>query len=238
MQSAAQSLLLTDLTWKEVRDHLDRDRRLIVPVGACDQFGPHLTIGAGTLVTEAFAKRLSEDFGVLRAPTAPFGVNVPTDLPLPGAAGVRAKTLHSALNDLLACWEDGGFDEFILLSAHDYDAHLEAVATATAAGSRVRVIELLRLDLSPILDGDGGAEHGGEVLTSLLLHLAPQRVRPGQAQDHPADERSARHRRIRCIPEGAPGSIGEPSLASAEKGRRLYEHIYEKIRARVFTAPE
>src|SRR5690606_17456300 len=35
-----KSLLLTDLTPGEIRAHLDFDRRLIVPVGACDQYGP------------------------------------------------------------------------------------------------------------------------------------------------------------------------------------------------------
>lgn len=238
MHHAAHSLLLTDLTWKEVRDHLDRDRRLIVPVGACDQYGPHLTLGAGSLVAEAFARRLSEDFGVLRAPLVPFGVNVPGDRALAGAAGVRPKTLRSALNDVLGAWEDAGFREFILLTAHDYDAHLEAVATATTAESRVRVIELLSVDLTPLLEGEGEAEHGGEALTSLLLHLHPDHVRPELAADHPADGRAVRYRRIHCIPDDSPGSIGQPSLASAAKGRRLYEDIYEKIRSRVFDAPD
>lgn len=238
MHHAAHSLLLTDLTWKEVRDHLDRDRRLIVPVGACDQYGPHLTLGAGSLVAEDFARRLSEDFGVLRAPLVPFGVNVPSDRALAGAAGVRPKTLRSALNDILGAWEDAGFREFILLTAHDYDTHLEAVATATTSESRVRVIELLSVDLTPLLEGDGDAEHGGETLTSLVMHLHPDHVRPELAVDHPADKSSARYRRIRNIPDDSPGSIGQPGLASAEKGRRLYEDIYEKIRSRVFDAPD
>jgi creatinine amidohydrolase/Fe(II)-dependent formamide hydrolase-like protein len=36
------------------------------------------------------------------------------------------------------------------------------------------------------------------------------------------------------IPEVSPGSIGRPRLASAEKGRRLYERIHGRVRERVF----
>src|SRR5690606_4895416 len=61
MNSSLDSLLLTNLSWTEVRDRLAQDGRLIVPLGACDQYGPHLPIGAATLVTEAFARQLSTD---------------------------------------------------------------------------------------------------------------------------------------------------------------------------------
>ena len=39
------------------------------------------------------------------------------------------------------------------------------------------------------------------------------------------------------VPRASPGSIGRPTLASAEKGRALYERIYGRIRDRVFVAP-
>jgi creatinine amidohydrolase len=221
-----------------VREHLDRDQRLIVPVGACEQYGPHLPLGAATLVAEAFAANLSRDFGVLRAPAIPYGVNVPSERPYSGSATLREKTLHALLNDLLASWEDDGFREFILLSVHDYDSHIEAVATVTGTSSRVRVIEMLNIDLSEILAGSAAPQHGGETLTSLMLHLHPDRVSMDRAVDLLPDDRSMSSlRRITCIPAESSGSLGQPSLATAERGRRLYEHIYEKIRTRVFAAP-
>jgi creatinine amidohydrolase len=239
MASAQTSLLLTELTWPEVREHLDRDQRLIVPVGACDQYGPHLPLGAATAVVEAFARHLSRDFAVLRAPVIPYGVNVPGEKPYAGAASLREKTLHALLNDLLARWEDHGFREFILLTVHDYDAHVEAIATVTAtSSSRIRAIELLNIDLSGILHSGSGAQHGGETLTSLLLHLYPDSVRMDRAVDYlPPDRTVSTLRRIPRIPAASPGSLGQPTLASAEQGRRLYEHIYEKIRSRVFVDP-
>lgn len=240
MASAQTSLLLTELTYREVRDRLDGDQRLIVPVGACDQYGPHLPIGAATMVADAFARHLSHDFRVLRAASIPYGVNVPAGKVYAGAATVREKTLHAMINDLLACWEDAGFREFILLTVHDFDRHVEAIATATGTNSRIRVIEVLNIDLTDHLESVQGPDHGGETLTSLMLHLYPECVRFDQAVDYvPSDRTVSTLRRIPHIPPDAPGSLGQPTLASAEKGRRLYEYIYGKIRSRVFVdAPE
>ena len=153
MPSVPGSHALADLTWPEVQAHLARDSRLIVPIGVCDQFGPHLPVGSATLVAEAFATALSEDFGVLRAPTLPYGVALPADRDFPGATTLREKTLHRTLNDLLGSWEDGGFTEFILITVHGFDPHVEALATVQGTQARIRVIEALNLDFSDLRSG-------------------------------------------------------------------------------------
>jgi creatinine amidohydrolase len=238
MPSTNDSLLISDLSWPEVGEHLVRDQRLIVPVGALDQYGPHLPLGASTRIVEAFARDLSQDFQVLRAPPVSFGVNVPSERYFPGTATVRAKTLHQFLNDLLASWEDHGFREFILLTIHDYDSHVEAIATVTGTHSRVRIIEIFNMDLSEFRDGVGAPEHGGEATTALMLHLYPESVRMDLAIDYAPTKRAVSpSRRVTRIPEDSPGSLGSPALATPEKGRRLYEYIYEKIRTRVFVDP-
>ena len=42
---------------------------------------------------------------------------------------------------------------------------------------------------------------------------------------------------VRVAIAGSSGSIGRPSLASAEKGAAIYAHILEKVRTHVFIAP-
>ncbi len=233
------TLLLTELTPDEVADHLDRDSRLIIPIGTCDQYGPHLPIGAATLVAEALASRLSRERGVLRAPTVPFGVNTPAERRFSGASTLREKTLHGLLNDLLSSWEDTGFTEFILLTVHEYDSHAEAMATTTGTGARVRAIEALNLDLSGLLDRDYPIEHGGEALTSLMLFLYPEKVRMDRAVDYlPGSGAISTLRRLVRIPADSSGSMGCPTLATEEKGRLLFDHISERILSRVFTDDE
>jgi creatinine amidohydrolase len=240
MLTPARSYAIADLPWTDVAAHLERDRRLIVPVGACEQSGPHLPVGAGTVVAEALARDLSREFAVLLAPTLPYGVNLPGEETYPGGAALRPKTLHRALNELLAGWAAQGFQEFVAITANVHGPHAEAIATVRAAGGRVRVVEALSPDLSTFLEGEAGPEHAGEVLTSLLLHLRPGCVRLDRASDFvmdPAMRRKFVSGRLRRVPSGGGGAVGEPSLASAAKGRAIYEHILQKIRLKVFIAP-
>ena len=239
MPLAPRSSRLDELSWVDVQARLERDTRLIVPIGTCDQYGPHLPLGAGTLIAEAVADELSRDFDVLRAPTIAYGVNLPTEAVYPGTAGLQEKSLHRALNDLLASWETNGFTEFILITAHRFDPHIDVLASATGSRARVRAVELLGINSSDLLEGGTGPEHGGEVMTSLLLHLYPARVRMDRAADHALDARTeARRRRLTRLPPDCPGSVGQPSLASAEKGRRIFELMLQRVRARVFLQPE
>ena len=120
------------MSWPEVAEHLERDRRLIIPIGTCEQHGRHLPLGTDSLLAERLANDLSEEFGVLVAPTLAYGVNVDTEQAYAGTASLRRKTLHRALNDLLAAWEGHGFEEFILITAHFHDP-LSRHTTATVA---------------------------------------------------------------------------------------------------------
>ncbi|HEX6926397.1 MAG TPA: creatininase family protein [Longimicrobiaceae bacterium] len=233
MVRSPNPFLLTELSWKEVERHLQRDRRLLVPIGVCDQYGPHLPIGASTIVAEAVTGELSREFGILLAPTFPVGVNLAADRPFPGTAGAQEKTLHRLLNDVLAAWEDSGFEEFILVTAHDYDPHIEALASVSGTRARVRVIEVLGIDFSEFLDGRVEPQHGGEVLTSLMLYLRPDKVNLAQAQDFDPPNPHGEPWRIDHLPPSSSGSVGYPSRATAEKGRLIFEHILSRIRTKV-----
>ncbi len=239
MTASHRSYFLTELSWPEVASHLKQESRLIVPVGACDQYGLHLPLGASTRVAEAIAADLSREFGVLCAPAFPYGVNVTTKRPFAGAASLREKTLHRALNDLLAAWESQGFTEFIMITVQGYDPHVEAIAAVIVGTARVRVVEALCMDFSPFLDGAGGPQHAGEIETSLLLHLFPEIVRMEAAEDFIPDPSRFPlfGRGIPPLPGDSPGSVGRPTLASAEKGERIYAHILQKIREKIFLAP-
>ncbi|MGH7458000.1 MAG: creatininase family protein [Longimicrobiaceae bacterium] len=241
MASSLRSCSLTDLSWVEVERHLEADRRLIVPVGECDQHGPHLPLGATSRITRALARDLSGEFGVLRAPLFPYGVNVPSQRLHPGAGELREKILHRALNDLLAGWERQGFDEFILLTAHGHGPHVEQAATVSVRQARVRAVDALAVDVSEFLPGCSWPQHGGEVVTSLLLYLCPEVVELESAVDfevEPAGFRPFARSALPRLPASCPGSVGRPSRASPETGRAIYDYIHHKIRQTVFLAPE
>ena len=207
-------------------------RALIVPVGTTEQHGPHLPLGCDTIIVERLSDDLSAAFTVLRAPTVEFGVHA-ISRPFPGGAALRHRTLHRVMNELIESWEEGaGVREFMILTAQASEAHLEALSTIRTEQATVQVVDVFGLDFGPLLDQPGAPIHGGELDTSLLLYLAPEVVRMDLALDFALTPKMlSRYRpgHSRRLPEGSPGSVGYPSLASAQKGEVLYKFILDRI---------
>lgn len=236
MGAVKRPLRIKFLAPAEVRRTLEADPRLIIPVGTCEYHGAHLPLGCDTILVERLADDLSGEFGILVAPTVEYGVNVPTALPQPGSATVRRKTLRRWVNDLLLDWERQGVQEFLLLTAHGHAPHQEALGTVVTECARVRVIDVLSIELGSLVEHPDGPIHGGEVDTSLALFVAPHLVRMDEARDFILPDSAVRRYRrgsTMRLPALAGGSVGEPTRASAEKGQRIFEFIKERIRSRV-----
>lgn len=204
----ARPLRLKEMTPAEAARVLSACGRLLVPAGTLEARGPHLPLGCDTVILERLADDLSAATRIPRAPAIEYGVHATRDNPAVGTAALTRKTLHRAVNELIALWEEvGGVRDTLILTAHAADQHLEALSTIRTNG-RVRVTDILSLDsLPPLLEARFGPWHGGEVDTSLMLHLAPNLV---------------------DVQRMAP-----TLLASKEKGARFYQAILSTLTDRL-----
>ena len=231
------SLALDELSWIDAAAHLARNPRMIIPVGALEQHGPHLPLGSNVLIARRLAVDLSLEFGVLRAPTMYYGVNVKSERDYAGTATLRQKTLHRVMNELLAAWEADGVKEFIIITAHRHEPHLDALATLITAAARVRVVSLWDVEVGELLEKQPGHLHGCEAETSLMLYLYPELVRLERARDFVLpEEQFQRYIRgqLPKPPPGGAGAVGFPTAAPAEKGAAIYRRIVDAVRRAVF----
>lgn len=228
---------LKEMTPDQVRDRLVGRPWLIVPVGTTEQHGPHLPLGIDSIIVERLADDLSARFGIPRTPTVEYGVNTSTRWTFTGGATLKRKTLHRVMNELVESWETmARVREFVVLTAQGGEAHQEALSTIRVLESKVHVVDIFALDFAHLTDRPGGPIHGGEVDTSLLLYIAPDLVRMASAQDYaltPAQLSRYRRGESRPIPTVV-GSLGYPSMASAQKGEQLYRFIVERVAERCF----
>ena len=226
---------LNHLSWPEVRLHLERDPRLILPVGALDHHGPHLPLGANTLIAERVARTLSARLRVVLAPTFHYGLTKPDRTPYPGTGTLRRKTFHRAINELLASWDDHGIAEVVVITAQRHEPHVEALLTELTSTSTTEVVDLTTIDVADLVEGRPAHERGGELETSLLLHLAPELVRMDQAvdyTDHPGPPAKYVQERVSSPHPDSQGVVGRPTLATEEKGRAIFErYITVLVRA-------
>jgi creatinine amidohydrolase len=233
------SYALDALAWTDVGQLLAHDPRLLLPVGALGQHGPHLPLGTNTFLADAVARRVSEALSILRAPAFAYGVTGEPGGRHAGTSTLRRKTLHRAINELIAGWEDHGVSEIVVITAHRFEPHLDALLMALTSRSTTTVIDLYTVDVSDLLDGDPHLEHGGELETSLMLHLAPERVCSDRIQDSPITNGAGTyfHHRMPTAPAASQGVLGFPSRASAEKGAAVLERWVNSIVAALGRRP-
>jgi creatinine amidohydrolase len=239
------------LSWQEV-ERLDRENTLIIiPTGAIEQHGPHLPIDTDifnsvTISEEVARTFLSNDKSVLLAPPIWWGTS-PHHLGFPGTLSLRANTMSSIVADLISSLLPHGFFRFLILNGHGGNA---GILTATVSqmneklGISIPVLSywtmiketLIAIGESPI----GGMGHACEMETSLMLHLRPELVHMELAvKEIPVEFTTRSSIDFRAGgPVGIPldfkrdsehGVMGDPTVASAEKGARIFKDATESV---------
>lgn len=158
---------MSELDPIRARELLERVPRLLVPVGTMVPRGDRLPLSADTIIVDRIADDLSAKLQIARAPVIPFGVHARSDPDAPGSASLTRKTLHRMMNELIAAWEtEAKVREFVILTTHTADAHLEALSTIRSTNS-VRLVDVFQF---PIESDQQDTE---PIEVPLLAWLAP-----------------------------------------------------------------
>jgi len=231
--------LLDETTWKTVRG--TAYEVAVLPWGATEAHNFHLPYGTDNIETTGIAARaagLAWERGARVAvlPTVPFGVNT-GQLDIPLCINMNPTTQLAVLRDVAASLAGQGLRKLVILNGHggnDFRWMIRELQPALP-------LFLCTVDWFRCVDPrsyftDLG-DHGGELETSVMLHLAPAQVRPlGEAGPG-----AARRSRIPAFREGwawAPRrwtqvtddtGVGDPRAATAEKGARYVDAVSAKI---------
>jgi creatinine amidohydrolase len=236
---AGRPYVLAETTWKAVRD---TDYEVaVLPWGATEAHNYHLPYGADIIESERIAiesaRQAWEDGAkVIVLPTVPFGVNT-QQLDIKLTLNLNPSSQARLLEDLVRCLDGQGIPRLVILNGHGGNDFRHMIREFQP---HVRIF-LCTLNWYAVVPAEGyfskTGDHAGELETSLMLHLAPDWVLPLSQ----AGKGSAKSFRIKALRERwawAPRQwtevtsdtgVGDPSLASAEKGQRYFEAVTEKI---------
>jgi len=226
-----EPLLLENLGWPDVAAYLEKDDRIILPTGSCEQHGRHLVFGTDALVPYAIAQRVSQRTGVLVAPPLNYGMSL-HHLVFPGSIALRPETLAHAAEDILRSLYQHGFRRVLILNGHG--GNIAALQCAVQLlghelpDLQVRLRQWWREpEVQAILQEAFPGQRGGHAAqgeTSVVLALRPEVVRLERARHSPEAPRpgvltGATFQRY--YPHGVIG--GDPRQARAEVGERVLE---------------
>jgi creatinine amidohydrolase len=104
-----------DLNWMQLEEYLERDDRIVLPVGSTEQHA-YLSLETDNLLAERAAVEAAEPFGVPVLPVLAYGVTGFTAYP--GSPTLREATLLAALSDIVDSLLGQGFARILVVNAH------------------------------------------------------------------------------------------------------------------------
>jgi creatinine amidohydrolase len=231
--------LVADLTWDQVKVRLARGALAILPIGAgAKQHGLHLPMNTDQIVAEHLAHALASRFDALIWPTLTYGF-YPAFTAYAGSVSLTSQTFKATVGEII----DGllGFGAarvLVLDTGLSTNWHVGKAISECANGSQVRHIKVFSgqrfLEAAEVLREQTLGSHADELETSLMLAIAPERVdmtrasaspisagRPVPGPLTPDDPTSSNY--------SPSGSLGDPTLASREKGLILLRAILDDL---------
>ena len=223
----------------------------VLPVAATEQHGPHLPLSVDSVLVDgivaASLPHLAPELSVLFLPTQAVGLS-PEHARFPGTLTLKTETVLRLWTDIGESVAAAGVRKLLLFNSHGGQVSvLDLVARDLRARLNLLVYSCSWFNL-PLHDAQGqdlnalfSAEehrfgiHGGEIETSMMLALAPQRVQIDQAR-HFASTAQARAQQFPILGNGRSaklgwqtqdyhpaGAVGHAAAATAAKGEALVQ---------------
>ncbi|MGD9495536.1 MAG: creatininase family protein [Armatimonadota bacterium] len=238
--------MFRDQSSEALRGWIERGALLTLPVGTTEEHGPHLPVDTDARIAEAYGAALADALGgeppTLVMDTIRYGYSMKIMQRWPGTIVVRTRVFMDYVLDVCASALAMGFHKLALLDCHGHHSGLLNTVSrelCDATDTAIAILSPARLSAEAFnavrRSGQGGAIHGGEWETSLLLHLCPQVVDMSRAVAEPMRYRSdfiagdnfLGAQRVTWstwyLQESASGIYGDPTVATAETGRVIME---------------
>lgn len=227
-------MILADMTMTQVEEALKSCSTVFIPFGALEEHGPHLPLSTDTIQACEVGRRAAEQIPLFVAPPVHYG-NCRSTSDHPGTVSISTATLKGLLKDIVRSFYKQGIRNVIALTGHAGGAHRLALQDAgeellqELPELRIAVVteyELAKEEGRGLVETPGDA-HAGEIETSRIMHSHPHLVQGTAPEEYPAFPAGLLVRDKRRYWPG--GVWGDPSKATAEKGRRIEELVVRKV---------
>jgi creatinine amidohydrolase len=250
MGSARAMYRLEELTWPEAQAAIRAGAMAVIPVGSLEQHGRHLAVNTDNVIGDALGEAVVREgvargLGLLLCPSLHYGYTM-HNMDFPGTMTLRTETLLAVGVDLVSSLVHHGCRKVILLNTHGSNWSILDLISRQVMNRHPDVlvpaispIKMAAAELETLREAKetGGMSHGCELETSLMLHLRPELVDMGKAvRDISQPDSKFYWRDILRGSRGVAmadltrhasrtGLVGDPTPATAEKGRRFFEVI-------------
>ena len=232
------------LKWPEIAERLKIVDTAILPCGAIEQHGPHLPLDVDYYDADYLAQKVAEACHEPRPfviPAIPYGVSYHHS-EFKGTISVTNNGLSAMIYDIGMSLAHNGIKKLVILNGHGDNAPtLNYAAQMINRDAKIFVCvetgETSDVDLYNLIDTKNDI-HAGEIETSTTLALRPELVDMEKAVDETldldnefldftSDRGVSWYVHTKTLSKS--GVIGNASLATAEKGEKMWEIMIRKM---------
>ena len=236
--------LLYKLTRPEIEEYLKKSNVVLFPVGSTEQHGKHIAIDNDAFTALEISKKVAEKTGVLVAPTMPFGYSI-HHMNFSGSITLKFDTLVAIYREVCESLIHHGFKKIVIMNGHG--GNINAVNEALREVRSDDDVIVYNVMVFPMEKGFGSdslavckQESGGhacEMETSIGLVLG-QRILLNNAEKwKPPKSMTEFDKKYRSKVSTAKdfdeiteiGSLGDPTIASKEKGEEMVNAVVRDI---------
>jgi len=236
--SSLSSYLWGELTWPDAASRLKEGDIALLPVGAIEQHGPHLPLDTDAFDADYLARRVADacsDPKPLVLPAVSYGVSYHHES-FQGTISISNDTLARLIYEIGIGAARNGIKKFVIINGHGGNSPaLNHAAQMINRDAHIFVCvdtgETSDIDIDHLVETPNDV-HAGETETSTSLAVRPHLVKMDQApksvprfSSRYLDFSSKRgvlwYAHTRRI--SSTGVMGDPTIASAAKGQKIWE---------------
>jgi len=252
---AATEYRYEKLTWPEINDAVELGKVCVVPCGSVEQHGPHLPLDVDIVCPQGIAYGAGRNVPdkMLVLPPVWYGYTGHV-MDFPGTINTHFETFIHQVLDITKSLAYHGFKKIVLLNGHGSNMpNLDLVARRTNLETDAECIlaawwNLLTVDKTFLprwrqSKFPGGCAHACELETSLYLYLDGDNVRKDKIKNGTIsfNEEDSPFNWCDLFGSGPAtkiswtssytetGVMGEAELATADKGRQVYEEAVKQL---------
>ncbi len=247
--------VIADISWDEYARRIDAGAVVLVPVGANEQHGHHMSLGTDTVEVIAACREAARHADLLIAPAIPYGyvsqIRSSGGNHWPGNLSLEGDTLVRVVRDILRGLVRHGARRIAVVDSHFENgwflvAACEQVANeCAAAGEDVCIVKMMCWDAissatwERVYDVSGPVDlslaHAGVLETAAMLHAAPEQV----DMDRVVDDEYVEFPPYDVFPQDPrstprTGPLSSPRGSTPELGRQILDDMGTNL-ARILT---
>jgi len=231
----------------EIEEEVKKCDIVLLPIGSIEQHGPHMPTGADYFNSMGIAELVSQRSGVIIAPPIAYGSHPYFHYGYTGTLPIRALTQIQLLRDVVKGLVNNGFTKIIIINAHGQwwtlNTAIQEIALEVNAFMAVATWqEIARPKIEEVLQTP--TRHADESEASLALYLFPDKIDMSKAVKEGLTAHIDAKRFIKSSTHGGSGYcfcieamtafpqqskssvhgvIGDPTLATREKGEKIVD---------------